>query len=116
MPAPGSERTVTVESDAESMIARPTFWDGECRPRPFKAIITRAPTNGTAWVKVGPNTVSAAGVRSGTAGRCVGREVIGKQIMYRSNAGFHGSDVVSYEIVGSNRRETYSTTVTIEVR
>jgi hypothetical protein len=108
MPAPGSERNVTVESGAESVIGRTTFWDGGCRPRAVKVTITRAPTNGTAWVKQGPNTVR-------TAGRCVGREIIGKQIMYQSKPGFQGSDVVSYENL-SDRGEKSSITVTIEVR
>jgi hypothetical protein len=76
--------------------------------------ITRAPTNGEAWVNVGPNTVSA-NPSSGTAGRCAGKQVIGKQIMYQSKPGFHGSDVVSLEIL-SDRGQKSSTTVTIEVR
>ena len=45
----------------------------------------------------------------------VGKQVMGKQIVYQSKPDFHGSDVVVYESL-SDKGEKTSTTVSIEVR
>jgi hypothetical protein len=51
----------------------------------------------------------------GTAGRCGGMQIMGKQIVYRSRPGFRGNDVVVYEFI-SDRGERSRATVIITVR
>jgi hypothetical protein len=65
-------------------------------------------------IKGGLNTVPE-NPRFGTAGPCVGKQIMGKQIVYQSKAGFRGTDVVVYESA-SDKGERSLMTVTIEVR
>src|SRR5204863_77643 len=102
----------TVDSGSESVIARSTFWNSECNARPATVRIVQPPANGTVSVREGLNPV-VENPQFGTAGRCVGKQVMGKQIMYRSKPGFRGSDVVVYE-VRSDKGQKASTAVTIE--
>ena len=110
----GQTLTRTVDSGSESVIARSTFWNSECNSRSVTVTIRQQPANGTASVREGLNTVPE-NPRFGTAGSCAGKQIMGKQIVYRSKANFRGTDVVVYESV-SDRGERSSTTVTIEVR
>jgi hypothetical protein len=115
---PGSSlgETVTraVDSGSESVIARASFFNGECGARPVTVTITQPPARGTASIRDGLNTVPER-ARFGTSGSCAGRQVMGKQIVYRSDPGFRGGDLLVYEFV-SDRGERGSTTVVIEVR
>jgi hypothetical protein len=115
-PASPIERKVTrtVDSGSESVIARSTFWNGDCSARAVTITIKQPPANGNVSVRDGLNPV-VENPQFGTAGRCVGKEVMGKQIVYRSKPDFHGSDVVVYESL-SDKGEKTSTTVSIEVR
>ena len=94
----------TVDSGAESVIARTTFWNNECNARPVTVTIKQPPANGTASIKEGLNPV-VENPRFVTGGACVARQIMGKQIIYRSNPGFHGGDVVVYEVVSDKESE-----------
>ena len=111
---PPNQISRSVDSGAEAIVSRSTFWTGECQPRGFKLTITKQPSHGKVSVKEGKNTVMA-NPRFGTAGKCVGKEIMGKQVMNRSDPGFHGEDVVNYEIE-SDKGEKGETIVTITVK
>ena len=104
----------TVNSNVESQIASATFWTSDCAARPVTVTIKKGPSNGTVSIRDGLNQVKE-NPRFGTAGRCVGRQVMGKQIVYRSKAGFRGADVIIYETV-SDRGERATTTINVEVK
>jgi len=104
----------TADSGSESVVARSTYWNSQCEPRGVTVTIKQPPASGTASVKEGLNPV-VANPRFGTAGKCVGKQVMGKQILYRSNPGFRGSDQIVYESVTDQGQRT-SVTVKIEVR
>ena len=114
--APASPPTVrrTVDSGLDLVLSRPTFWDGACNARGVTVTVTQPPANGTVSVTEGLNT-AAVNPKFGTAGRCGGMQIMGKQVVYRSRPDFHGSDVVVYEYV-SDRGERATATVIITVR
>ena len=114
--APTSRATVarTVDSGMELVLSRPSFWDSACNARGVTVTIPQPPANGTVSVTEGLNT-AAINPRFGTAGRCGGKQIMGKQIIYRSKPGFHGTDVVAYEYV-SDWGERFTVTVIITVR
>jgi hypothetical protein len=117
---PGSEQTSfkkaarTVDSGADLVLSRPTFWNRTCNARSFNVIVTQPPANGTVSVTEGLNTANAS-PKFGTAGRCGGMQIMGKQVVYRSRPGFYGTDVVAYEYI-SDRGERAGATVIITVR
>ena len=104
----------TVDSGSESVISRSSFWSAQCNARPFTLTIKQQPAHGTISIREGLNPV-AENPRFGTAGSCAGKQVMGKQILYRSTPGFQGQDAIVYEIV-SDKGQRGATTVTIEVR
>jgi len=114
--APKSPVTVerAVDSGEELMLSRPSFWNGACNARGVTVTIPQSPTNGTVSVTEGLNPASP-NPRFGTAGRCGGMQIMGKQIAYRSRPGFHGTDIVTYEYV-SDRGERFRATMIITVR
>ncbi|MGP8122525.1 MAG: hypothetical protein ACLP8B_18635 [Xanthobacteraceae bacterium] len=114
--APTSPGTVwrTVDSGSELVLSRPTFWNSACSARGVTVTVTQPPANGTVSVTEGLNT-AAGNPKFGTAGRCGGMQIMGKQVVYRSRPGFHGSDVLVYEYV-SDRGERAAATVIITVR
>jgi hypothetical protein len=113
---PTSFRTVarTVDSGADVVLSRLTFWNSACNARSVTVTVTRPPANGTVSVTEGLNTASV-NPKFGTAGRCSGMQIMGKQVVYRSGPGFHGTDVVVFEYI-SDRGERSRVTVTIAVR
>ena len=113
---PTSFRTVarTVDFGADLVLSRLTFWNSACNARGFTVTVTQPPANGTVSVTEGLNTANA-NPKFGTAGRCGGMQIVGKQILYRSTPGFRGTDVVIYEYI-SDRGERSRTTVNIAVR
>jgi len=112
---PASFRTVarTVDSGADAVLSRLTFWNSACIARNVTVTVTRPPANGTVSITEGLNTANA-NPKFGTAGRCGGMQIIGKQVVYRSRPGFHGTDVVVYEYF-SDRGERSRATVIIAV-
>jgi hypothetical protein len=113
---PISFRTVarTVDSGADLVLSRLTFWNSACDARSVTVTVTQPPANGTVSVTEGLNTANA-NPKFGTAGRCGGMQIMGKQIVYRSRSDFHGTDVVIYEYI-SDRGERSRATVIIAVR
>ncbi len=114
--APTSLGTVrrTVDSGLELVLSRPTFWNSACNARGVTVTVTQPPANGTVSVTEGLNT-APGNPKFGTAGRCGGMQIMGKQVVYRSRPGFHGTDVVVYEYI-SDRGERATATVIITVR
>jgi hypothetical protein len=104
----------TVDSGADLVLSRPTFWDGACNARGVTVTVTQPPANGTVSVTEGLNTANA-NPKFGTPGRCGGMQIMGKQVVYRSRPGFHGTDVVVYEYI-SDWGERAVATVIIAVR
>ncbi len=114
--APTSPGTVrrTVDSGVELVLSRPTFWNSACNARGVTVTVTQPPANGMVSVTEGLNT-APGNPKFGTAGRCGGMQIMGKQVAYRSRPGFHGTDVVVYEYI-SDRGERARATVIITVR
>jgi hypothetical protein len=112
--APDSTIERTVDSGTELVLSRPTFWDSGCHARGVTVTVTQPPANGTVSVTEGLNTAPDH-PKFGTAGRCGGMQIMGKQVVYRSSPGFHGSDVVVYHYV-SDWGERAAATVFITVR
>jgi hypothetical protein len=114
--APTSFRTVarTVDPGTDFVLSRPTFWNSACTARAVTVSVTQPPANGTVSVTEGLNTANV-NPKFGTAGRCGGMQIMGKQVVYRSRPGFHGTDTVAYEYV-SDRGERAGATVIITVR
>jgi hypothetical protein len=116
----GSEQTVfrkvkrTVDSGADLVLSRPTFWDRACNGRGLTVTVTKTPANGTVSVTEGLNTANA-NPKFGIPGPCAGMQIMGKQVVYRSRPGFHGTDVVAYEYI-SDHGERAGATVVIAVR
>jgi hypothetical protein len=103
-----------VDSGADLVLSRPTFWDSACNARGVTVTVTQPPANGTVSVTEGLNTANA-NPKFGTPGRCGGMQIMGKQVVYRSRLGFHGTDVVVYEYI-SDWGERAVATVIIAVR
>lgn len=114
--APTSFGTVarTVDSGADLVLSRPTFWNSACNARGVTVTVTQPPANGTVTVTEGLNTANPH-PKFGTPGRCGGMQIMGKQVVYRSSPGFRGTDVVVYEYI-SDWGERSGATVIITVR
>ena len=105
--------TRSVESGVETKITHHASWDPDCNPRNIAVTITRPPNAGTASVKDGSDRISERPA-FGSAGACAGRTIAGKHVIYRSNAGFRGSDVVAYEVLLPNgNRRSYQVTIDV---
>jgi hypothetical protein len=114
--APALFETVsrTVDSGMDLVLSRPTFWNSACNARGVTVTVTQPPANGTVSVTEGLN-IANPNPKFGTPGRCGGMQIMGKQVVYRSRPGFHGSDVLVYHYV-SDWGETSGATVLITVR
>ena len=112
--APASAKDIklnrTVKSGVETRIAFSGAWDGHCEARPTTVTISRQPSNGKAFITPGVQTLPPSTPGSG-ATSCAGAKIDSNQIMYRSNDGFHGTDVVGYH----NGDVGIDATVTIKV-
>ena len=105
----------SVRPDVMSILAYVRYWDSNCQSLPANATITKPPANGVASVKAGWSILPDTVTLSGNTGRCAGAVMIGRQIMYRSNPGFRGSDAVTYEMIGPTGNKV-TTTIAIAVR
>jgi hypothetical protein len=104
----------TVDSGADLVLSRPTFWNSACQARGVTVTVTHPPANGTVLVTEGLNIANPR-PRFGTPGRCGGTLIMGKRVIYRSTPGFHGSDYVVYHYV-SDWGERAEAHVNITVR
>jgi hypothetical protein len=97
--------TRSAKSGLESLIAEERSWDQNCNARPITVIITKNPANGTISVVPGQKSIIPPSTpASGSTGACAGKEVTGNEIWYKSNAGFHGTDSVSYNVSNQSQR------------
>jgi len=106
--------TRDAKSGVDSRIAYERAWDRDCKAVPVTVTITQQPKSGTVSVVQGTSTIPASTPRSGSTD-CAGKTVTGNEIKYRSNAGFRGTDTVSYN-VAKNNVAVGSTTITINVK
>src|SRR5712692_2831854 len=86
--------TRDAKSGVDSRIAYERAWDRDCKALPVTVTITQQPKNGTVSVVQGTSTIPASTPGSGSTGGCAGKTVTGNEIVYRSNAGFRGTDTV----------------------
>src|ERR1700730_6511310 len=86
--------TRDAKSGVDSRIAYERAWDRDCKALPVTVRITQQPKNGTVSVVQGTSTIPAGTPRSGRTDDCAGKTVAGNEVMYRSNAGFRGTDTV----------------------
>ena len=91
--------TRSAESGVDSFIGWERGWDRNCNTVPVTVTITTNPANGT--ISVVPevaSTIPESTPAGGSTGACAGKSVTGNQVRYKSNAGFHGTDSVSYNV------------------
>jgi hypothetical protein len=50
----------------------------------------------------GTSTIPASTPNSGSTETCAGKTVTGNEVHYKSNAGFHGTDTVTYSATNNN--------------
>ncbi len=112
-PAPAKEIKLarTVKSGVETRVAFSSHWDTKtCKALPMTVTISKQPSHGTASISPGVQTLPQSTPGSGPTG-CAGAKIDSNQIMYKSNAGFHGTDVMGYH---TNTGIDATITVTVE--
>jgi hypothetical protein len=96
--------TRSAESGIDSLISQERAWDRNCNALPVNVNITKNPVNGTVSVVPGvTSTIPSSTPAGGNTGACAGKTVTGNEIRYKSKAGFHGTDSVSYNVVNGDR-------------
>jgi len=106
--------TVSAASGVAQQIGTAWARDKNCNAMPVSIILTHPPGNGKVFLV--PATVTAAHERVGSSAAYCGenQQLAGKKIMYQSNPGFVGTDVVAYDVkIGSGGK--FSNAVTINV-
>jgi hypothetical protein len=93
-------RSSNATSGADSLLAYAGRWDRDCKELPIKINFTRQPAHGTAWSVETDRVIPASTPAMGDTGKCAGKSVKSKKIMYRSAPGFRGSDTVGYDSEG----------------
>ena len=106
---PAAAQTLTLtrsaQSGVESTIAQERGWDRNCNTVAVTVTITKNPSNGTVSVASGvTSTIPASTPASGSTGACAGKSVTGNAVKYKSNAGFRGTDSVSYTVSNQPQR------------
>lgn len=94
--------TRNAESGVESRITYERTWDRDCEALPTTVTVTQPPKNGTIAVVQGTSTIPASTPNSGSTENCAGKTVTGIEVHYKSNAGFHGTDTVTYSVTNDN--------------
>lgn len=94
--------TRNAESGVDSRIAYERAWDRDCKALPTTVTVTQPPKNGTISVVQGTSTIPASTPNSGSTENCAGKSVAGNEVHYKSNAGFHGTDTVTYSVTNNN--------------
>jgi hypothetical protein len=116
--AVAAEKTMNLARNAksglDSLLAYSGRWDRNCSALPVKITFTRQPANGTAWSVEADRAIPTSTPASGDTGKCAGKIVASKKIMYRSAPGFRGSDTVSYDSDGNGT--IIHTTITVTVQ
>ena len=89
-------------SGVDSRIAYERAWDRNCKALPTSVKVTQQPKNGTISIVEGTSTIPESAPNSGPTGACAGKTVTGNEVHYKSNAGFHGADSVTYSVTNDN--------------
>jgi hypothetical protein len=108
--------TRKAQSGVETRIAYERAWNRDCQALPTTVTVTQAPKNGAISVVQGTSTVPPSTPNSGeTADNCVGKTVAGNEVHYKSNAGFHGTDSVTYSVTNNGKPDgTRVITIVVE--
>jgi len=88
------------KSGVDSRLAYSGRWDRNCNGLSVTVTITRQPANGTVSVMDADEVIAASTPASGSTGKCAGKTIKSKKIMYLSKPGFRGSDTVGYDSEG----------------
>ena len=102
------------KSGADSLLAYAGRWDRNCNELPIRINFTRQPAQGMVWSVEADRVIPATTPAMGATGQCAGKTVKSKKIMYRSAAGFRGSDTVGYDSEGGGT--IIHTTITVTVQ
>ena len=114
-PAQVLNLTRSVDSGIDSVIANERAWDSNCAALPVAVNITKNPANGTVSVAQGVTTnIPESTPAGGSTNACAGKTVTGSQIKYKSNAGFGGTDSISYN-VSFGGRPPQSRVITLKI-
>jgi hypothetical protein len=106
--------TRDAESGVDSFIGWERAWDRNCNTVPVTVIVTKNPEKGTISVVPGvASTIPESTPASGDTSACAGKPATGNAIRYKSNAGFHGTDSVSYNVSNQPQRPR---TISIKVK
>ena len=112
-----AEKTMNLSRNAKSGVDSPLAyagrWDRNCNGMPVTVTITRWPADGTVSVVDADQKLAASTPASGSTGKCAGKMIKSKRIMYLSKPGFRGSDTVGYDSEGDGTviRTTIKVTV-----
>jgi hypothetical protein len=116
--AVAAEKTMNLSRNAksgvDSRLAYSGRWDRNCNGVPVAVTITRQPANGTVSVVDADEVIAASTPASGSTGKCAGKTIKSKKIMYLSKPGFRGSDTVGYDSEGAGT--VIHTTITVTVQ
>jgi hypothetical protein len=103
--AAAEEKTMNLSrnatSGADSLLAYAGRWDRDCKELPIKINFSQQPAHGTAWSVETDRVIPTSTPAMGDTGKCAGKSVTSKKIMYRSAPGFRGSDTVGYVSEGA---------------
>lgn len=94
--------TRNAQSGVDSRIAYERYWDRDCKALPTAVTVMQPPKNGTVTVVQGTSTIPASTPNGGDTGACAGKTVAGNEVHYKSNAGFVGTDSVTYSVMNNN--------------
>jgi hypothetical protein len=94
--------TRNAESGVDSRIAYERAWDHDCKALPTTVTVTQPPNNGTISIVQGTSTIPSSTPNAGSTENCAGKTVTGNEVHYKSNAGFHGADSVTYSVLNDN--------------
>jgi hypothetical protein len=106
--------TRSAASGVELLLVDERSWDANCKPLAASVTITSQPSNGKATVVPSASIIAVAAPPSGKV-QCAGKSMTGSQILYRSDPGFRGTDMLVYKVLYANGKSA-TMSVTIDMR
>ncbi len=103
-------------SGVDDIIAYERAFDRTCRARGASVTFTRQPAHGKISILQGVSIIPTSTPRFGSTGKCAGQSIVGHEIHYMSDSGYHGVDHVSWTVIYDNGAEGGATDVNIVVR
>jgi hypothetical protein len=94
--------TRDAQTGVETRIAYERAWDHDCKALPTTVTVTQPPKNGVISVVQGTSIIPASTPNAGSTENCAGKTVTGNEVHYKSNAGFQGTDSVTYSVTNNN--------------